>query len=368
MADLPVIFEEDIEGNRTRMLKRLEGSLGRALSPADIEVLIANAFLYELHLLCVKGNEAIRQCLARFSTGPMLELLGELVNVSRIPASGAQCTIRFNLVAGHNAVMLPAAIRIQSIDGKAVFITSGSVDVPIGVDSIEVNAVCQAQGSVGNGYDPGKVSVLLDPQAFVTSAVNIDRTSGGNDSEADEQLRGRIYLAPSSFSVAGPEDGYRFWARSAHPSIVDVACITTNPGEITLYPLCTGGTLPSQHIRDLVKSICSGEKVAPQNDTVLVDVPSVLDYTINVELVLYTGAISADVLSVVNSNLTAFKNERDNLLGMDVIRSQLNALCIVKDKVYNVSLVSPSADIIADKKTFARCNGISVTVIGSNNG
>ncbi|SHN45952.1 baseplate J/gp47 family protein [Chitinophaga sp. CF418] len=369
MADaLPTIFDESVETKKATIQARLEKELNRSLAPGDVEMLIANAFIYELQLVCIAGNEAMRQCVVSYATGAMLERLGDLVAVSRQPATGAECTIRFNFVAGHNPVQLPAGIRVQSIDGTVIFITTASADIAIGVEYVDIIAICLTPGTVGNGYDPGKISIILDPQPFLTSAANLSTTNGGADEESDTELRSRISLAPSRFSVAGPSGAYKFWAMSAHPTIVDVAVITTNPGEVTLYPLCAGGTLPSSEILAKVLSVCDDEKIRPQNDTVLSAAPTVSDYTIDVQLTTYSGAINSEVLATVNANLNSFKDERENKLGLDVIRNQINALCMIKDKVYNVDIVSPSADIVADEKTYPRCTSISVTITGSNNG
>lgn len=365
---LPQVFEEEVQPKLQRMQQRLEVALGRALAPGDVEMLIANAFIYELQLYCIAGNQAYRQNMVRFASGAMLEYLGELVSVKRLPASAAACTIQFNIVPGHNPVQLPAGVRVQSIDGSAIFITSNAVDIPIGINSVTVTALCQTPGEVGNDYDAGKISIILDPQPFVTNCTNTDTTNGGSDAETDEQLRSRIQLAPASFSVAGPTDAYKFFAKSAHPTIVDVACITTNPGEVTLYPLCQGGTLPSSEILAAVLAICDDEKVRPQNDTVLVDEPTVSEYAINIQITTYTGAIDSEVINEVSANLNAFKEERNNKLGMDVKRVKLIALSTIKDKVYDVNVVSPSSDIVADEKTYPKCTGITVTIIGSNNG
>ena len=182
MADsLPIIFEEDVQAKLTRMQARLETSLGRSLAPADVEMLLANAFVFEAQLICISGNQAMRQCLSAFATGAMLERLGDLVGVTRIPASGAECTIRFSFISGHNAVQIPPT-RVQSIDGKVIFITTDTVDIAVGVDHIDLIAICQKTGSDGNNYDPGKISVILDPQPFLTTAVNVDTSNGGSDS------------------------------------------------------------------------------------------------------------------------------------------------------------------------------------------
>jgi phage-related baseplate assembly protein len=368
MADLPSIFPEEVAPIVSRLQAGLESKLNRSLAPGDVEVLILNVFAYELQLQRISGNEAFRQNLVDFATGPALEYLAALLGVTRLSAAGAVCTLQFNLVDGHNAVQLPAGVRVQSVDGQVIFKTLAAVDIAQELNAVQVDAVCQTTGIVGNGYDAGKISIVLDPQPFVSNVANLAATSGGSNAETDEEMRERIKLAPNSFSVAGPKGAYKYFAKSASPTIVDVTCVTTNPGEVTLYPLCADGTVASQAIKDAILNICSDEKVRPQNDTVLVDDPSVVEYGISVEIVTYTGAINSDVQSLVNAALNTFRQIRLNKLGMDIVRSQINALCMIPDKVYNATIISPVADIIADESTYTRCTGISITITGSNDG
>lgn len=368
MPSLPSIFPEDIAPVQARLQASLEQGLGRTLAPADVEVLITNAFAYEIQLQRIAGNLAFRSNLVDFATAAMLEYLAALLGVARLPATGAKCTLEFDLVDGHNAVQLPAGVRVQSVDGQAIFTTVSAVDIAAGINSITVDALCQTTGVAGNGYDAGKVSIILDPQPFVSSAENIDTTSGGSDDETDQQLRARIKLAPAAFSVAGPKDAYKFFAKSADPTIVDVSCVTTNPGEVTLYPLCANGALASQAIKDAILAICGDEKVRPQNDTVLVADPSLIEYAINVQLITFTGAINADVLDQVNAALNKYKQNRLNELGMDVVIAQIIALCVIDGLVYKAIVISPGADIVADESTYTSCTGITVTIISSSNG
>jgi len=50
--------------------------------------------------------------------------------------------------------------------------------------------------------------------------------------EADDDYRERITLAPSSFSVAGPEAAYIFHARSASGDVLDASAISPTPDDI----------------------------------------------------------------------------------------------------------------------------------------
>lgn len=368
MAALPTIFNEEVQPVISRMKSRFEELTGRSLNAADIEVLLMNTFAYEAQLLRIEGNEAFRQNLVKFGTGNMLDYLAEGVGVTRLAAAGSTCTIEFTLVDGHSGVTIPADIRIQSLDGKVIFKTVEEKVVAIGVTTVEVDAICTTDGDAGNGYEAGKINIILDPQPFVSTAENTDETSGGVDAETDEELRERIYLAPSQFSVAGPRDAYKFFAKSAHPSIVDVAVDSPDPGEVVIYPLCDGGTLPSTTIKNLVAAICSDEKVRPLTDTVTVSDPTVENYDIEIELEIYDTAIEDEVQTEVEEILAVYKEVNENKMGRDVIVNQLIALSTVKDKVYKSNVIEPAADIVVGVNEYAKCGTITVTITGSNGG
>ena len=368
MAELPIIFTEDVAQVQARLQSSLEKGLGRALAPGDVEVLILNAFAYEIQLQRMAANNVFRQNLVDFAVAPMLDYLAALVGVVRQPAAGSTCTMQFNFVSGAAAVLLPAGIRVQSIDGQAIFETVEALNVSAGTASVSVDAICQTSGKAANGYAIGNISVILDPQPFISSAANLDVTSGGSDAETDDQLRARVKLAPSAFSVAGPTEAYKFFAKGADPSIVDVACVTTAPGEVTLYVLCNGGVLASTAIKDKVLAICNADKVRPQNDTVLVSDAAVVPYGIDVTLTTYNDADPAAVTAQVNANLAAFKQARLNTLGLDVVIAQIIAQCVIPGQVYNVVVNSPTANIVANESTYTKCTGITVNIGGATGG
>lgn len=347
------------------MQATLETALGRSLAPADVEVLILNAFVYEVQLLRIRANQAFRQCLVDFSTAPMLDYLAALVGVTREPAAGASCTLQFNFVAGAKAVLLPGGLRVQSVDGQVIFATVAAINVPAGTAAVNVGAICSTAGTIGNGYTPGNVSVILDPQPFLSSAANIDTTSNGNDAETDDQFRARVKIAPSAFSVAGPTEAYEFWAKTTDPSIVDVKCVTTAPGVVTLYPLCSGGALASTALKNQILAVCSASNIRPQNDTVLISDPTVNSYAISVTLTLFDSAVSADVQSQVNANLSAFIAARQNLLGQSVTLAQIIGQCMISGQVEDVTVNTPLANIVGVPNTYTQCTGYTVNIGGA---
>jgi len=369
MADnLPIFLSEDAEAIVSDLKASLEAATSRVLSDADVEMELVNVFAYREKKIRIDINNTGRQNLVAFASGNMLDYLGELVGVTRLVATGSVCTMQLTFVDGHPAISITDPVRFQTGDGKAIFITDTSIIVPVGTNTVNVPVTCTTSGIFGNGYVAGAVNIILDPQAFLSFATNIDTTVGGADDESDDAFRQRIMLAPNSFSVAGPKKAYEFFAKSANQSIIDVKVTSNAPGQVDIYALLQDGTIPNQDILNQILAICNDEKVRPLTDSVFVHAPTEIDYDIVVELILYTGALDDEVLSTVNSNLNDYKQKTLNLLGCDVVRSQLNSLCSIDGKVYDVNIVSPSADIVVDDSEYARCNFISVTINGYNNG
>lgn len=368
MADLTKIqfVHEDANQIISESKAYYETLLNRQIAPADIEMLLINGLAYREMLIRSGINETARQNLVAFSSGAALEYLGELVGVSRLPAASALCTIQFQLVAGHNGVTIPAQMRIQSLDGNVIFETVESVVVPPGTYTTSTTCSCTTEGAIGNSYAVNTINIILDPQAFVSTAMNIDVTTGGADEETDDELRERIKLAPASFSVAGPTDAYKFFAKSAHTSIVDVAVTSPVPGQVNIYPLLDGGILPSSEILDAVQTICNADKIRPLTDTVITLAPDTTSYAISVELTLFTTAVTQQAINLVTSALNDYVASRKNKLGFDVVKNKIASLCMLEGMVYNVDVVSPASDIEVAPEVYSNCTGITVTVIGTH--
>jgi phage-related baseplate assembly protein len=365
MPELIKFIHEDAAQIIAECKSYLEDQLKRQIAPADVEMLLINALAYRELIIRSGLNDAARQNMVSFSRGSALEYLGELVGVARLPAQPALCTIQFNLIDGHNGVTLPQGLRIQSTDGKAIFQLIDAFVVAPGVITASLTCICSTPGSIGNGYAIGKINIILDPFAFLATAQNLDVTAGGSDEETDDLLRERIKLAPATFSVAGPRDAYKFFAKSANPLIVDVAVTNPVPGQVNLYPLLKGGVMPTNEILAAVQSICNADKIRPLTDTVVTAAPSTLNFAIVVNLTLLTTAVSATTQAAVQSILQAYKDARVDRLGLDVVKEKIASLCMIAG-VYDVGVSSPSENIVATPEQYTNCTGITVNVIGTH--
>lgn len=152
--------------------------------------------------------------------------------------------------------------------------------------TIDLPAIAVASGELANGLVAGQITQLIQwSSPFLVSVTNTIISSGGSDEEDDDHLRARIWMAPESFSVAGPYGAYEYWAASANPNIIDVSVWSDPPnaGKVFIHPLMEGGRLPTQAELDQVYAICNADRIRPLTDQVLVSAPVVQSYNCTVK-------------------------------------------------------------------------------------
>jgi phage-related baseplate assembly protein len=370
----PEFIDRDLQAIIDDMIADYEQRTGRTLYPAQAERLLINTFAYREQLVREKIQYAATQNLVDFSNAPVLDYLGALLGVQRLAASKSTCKVAFSLVGNTSSfVTIPQGTRVASADGQVVFQTIYGASIAPGVTAALLDMEALTAGASANNLAIGTVKVILDPQPFVSGAANTTVSGGGADEESDTELRERIKLAPASFSNAGSRGAYEYFARSASPSIIDVVVLGPNdtpataPGEVEVYPLMEDGSQAPQTVLDLVSAAVNSEKVRPLTDQVTVIAPTKVDYTLDVNLTIFTDAISATVQAAVMASLNAFALEKRKSLGQDIMRSQIIARCMV-DGVYNAAVAVPAADLIMSSVQYGFCTGITVNVIGTTNG
>ena len=187
------------------------------------------------------------------------------------------------------------------------------------------------------------------------------------DSETDDQLRERIKLAPESFSVAGSRLSYVFWAKSADPTIFDVAVLSPDPGVVTIYPLTATGT-PGQDVLDKVLAACSAEDVRPLCDLVRVVSPTRKPFELVVSITPYAWPGLDNVRVQAQTSLDAYTATLRTALGRDVIINQIIAAAGSVYGVYKATVSAPAVDIINAAFEWSDCTGITITMSEAING
>ncbi|MFP5420990.1 MAG: baseplate J/gp47 family protein [Gammaproteobacteria bacterium] len=368
----PEFVKIDPAAIEAALVARYEQKTGKTLYPAQVERLFIDQVAYAKTLALMAIQQAGERLLVRFSGGPILDYLGELVDTPRLLAQPARCAQVFRLPApALQAVLISAGTRVTSQDGRIAFVTEEAVTLAAGATEVRTTVVCETPGTSGNGWAIGQIAVLSQPPAAGMTTSNESVPADGIDDEEDEPYIERIILAPESFSTAGPEGAYIYHARAASQSIIEVAVRggeddpTVPDGEVWIYPLTKTG-LPSPELLSLVQANVSARKKRPLTDKVLTKLSPEVGYAIRGNLTLYQNTDADSVHALALKAATAYAAERRAGLGRDIVPEQIIREVQVAG-VYRLQLTEPAFRDVASHE-WANCTAIELNVIGVAHG
>ncbi|MGA8059981.1 MAG: baseplate J/gp47 family protein [Candidatus Binataceae bacterium] len=371
----PPTFVNDADGLNPNliladMVAAFQAAAGRTLQPAQVERLLINLYAYRESLVRNAIQYAGQQNLLAFAVFPMIDYLGQLLGVSRLGAQGAVTTLQFTL---QNALTLPytipAGTQGGTADGEFVFATNADLIVPAATTVASVTATCTTAGPNANGYLPGQINVLLNPNVLIASVTNTITTGGGSAPETDDHLRTRIQAAPNQFSVAGPAGAYRFFALGVDPSIIDVSVASPTPGTVQIYiltgPIATqpaaspnnAGVANSALLAKVLQAL-SADNVRPLTDTVSALAVSEIDYQIAGTVTLFADAEPISTMAAVNAAAQDIALNLAARIQRDIVPSEIVAALSVPG-VYQVVLTQPSYTQLSVGQ-WANCTAITL--------
>lgn len=180
------------------------------------------------------------------------------------------------------------------------------------------------------------------------------------DGEHDDDYRARLQASPEGLSVAGPDEGYKFHARSAHPLVKDVSVESPAPVEVDLYILSHDGDgVPTDEIINSVTTYLEPRR--PLTDWVRVNPASVVRYSVTAQLVVKAGPDPELVRQAAENAARVFVELKRALKGR-VVESSLHAVMTVEG-VEEVHLVGWD-DVICTKQQAPFCEALTVTIGG----
>ena len=270
-------------------------------------------------------DDTAKQNLLAYARGDNLEHLGALVGVERLQPTAAVCTMRLTLSATRAvATIIPRGTRFTAGD-NVYFALDDDLTFLAGEMILDARASCTQTGTSGNGYLPGEINTIADPQPFLQDAVNVTKSEGGSDLEVDDAFRERIHQAPESFSVAGPHGAYRFYAMNASSAIIDVSVQSPEPGVVEIRPLLQGGQLPSTELLELVDAAVNDRRIRPLTDCVRVTAPQTVEYQIDFtyRIARSDATSAAAIQSAVAAAVQEYALWQRSELGRDIEPSEL---------------------------------------------
>ena len=191
-------------------------------------------------------------------------------------------------------------------------------------------------------------------------------STGGLDTEDDDSLTRRIYLAPSVYSCAGPRDAYEYYAREWRGDVADVRIVSPQPDEVNIYFVIedeTGLRLPNPTELAGMAEHMDDETIRPLCDHVSCLAPEEVDYTIS--FTYWIAESNQRSASEIQSKVTAAVKDFQTWqrkLGRDINPTELIARLRAAG-AKRVKLTAP-ADVAVQTMMLPKCTGVTATYGG----
>lgn len=271
-------------------------------------------------------EETAKKNVPRYAEGEYLDSLAELFHdIERLPAEPAVATFRCYISEQQpQSVYVPAGTRI-TFDGEITFATTEELEIKAGELYGDVVAECQTAGTVGNDLAPGQVTEIVDVYDYFLSVENITKTSGGTDEEEDAEYYYRMRESMESFSTAGPENGYIYFAKSVSTAISDIAATSPEAGVVDVRVLLKDGQEATETILQQIEEKLNAKDVRPMTDIVTVSVPD--EDIFNIDLTYYiernTQASNTIIAQEAAAAVEKYISWQTEKMGRDINPSKL---------------------------------------------
>ena len=296
----------------------------------------------------------------KYAYDDYLENMGALKKVTRNPAKFAQVPVKFTLSGKREAATsIPQGTRVTAAY-EVYFATIEYAEIPAGETEITVMTECTEAGTIGNDFAAGELTTLVDPIGFVSKVSNTEKSTGGTEVESDQNMAERIYLAPSSFSTAGPDDAYEYWVKDSNPNIGDVKITSPVPGVVDIRFVMTDGTVPDDTTIAAVTAAVNQRGKRPLTDQVQVKKPEIEEYSIDVTYYINTSDSNAAtaIQAQVESAVEKYKLWQASKVGRDINPDEL--IANINDAGAKRAVVRAPVFRVIGETAKAQCIGVNV--------
>lgn len=317
------------------------------LRPGDKEHIHLRVLTGQYYQMYQQLDYAAKMNLLKYSKGDFLKHLGAFKKTFIQEPRAAAVKVRFTLSeVRKDVIYIPEGTRVTAGDG-VYFATDDYAEVAAGESYADVTCTCETAGDIGNNYQPGTIEIIVDPVPYVKSVVNVTKSDGGSGEESEESFRERIFLAPSSYSVAGPADAYEYWVKQYNSAAIeDVKIYEPVEAVVDIRILLQGGALPSETFCSGCLQYLKDNPIIPLTDNNYVLPPDVVGYDLKATYYISRSDIN-NVKSIQDSIEAAkdtYLNWQRTKIGRDLnpdaliefVRAAGGKRCVIESPVFTV--------------------------------
>lgn len=213
--------------------------------------------------------------------------------------------------------------------------------------------------ALAGGSDLDQVVANNNTQRLIIQEGDADNPTIYED---DESLRLRGQQSFNMLTTAGPRSQYEILAKSADGRIADASAISEAPAEVSITVLTHEGN-PDTELLNKVRAALSQEDKTPIGDRLHINPATITNYQIEAVLHINSTPESSLVLAAAQEKLKNWLQKQE--LGNSLYLSKLISTLDVPG-VLHVEIIRPVANIILNRKQFARCTHSLITTAVNN--
>ena len=175
---------------------------------------------------------------------------------------------------------------------------------------------------------------------------------------------GAVYTVSDSYSVAGPEGAYEYFAKLVDPTISNVVVDSSVAGVVDVRFVCDGGVIPGETLIQRVTDYLTDKSIRPLTDNVIVQAPDTQSYDISFTYYIPKSMKSAvsSIQADVETAVAVYNIWQTEKIGRDINPSYLIQK-VMEAGAKRVDVTSPAFTVI-DKHTIAKAGTVTITYGG----
>lgn len=219
--------------------------------------------------------------------------------------------------------------------------------------------------ATGNNLDHIGITYYNGEQRLLVTAGDPDAIPPTLDVyETDNEYRYRLSLQPEGYSTAGPDGAYIYHALSASGQVKDAKPVSTvAAGTVDVYVLSRiGNGTADAALITAVDNALNDKMIRPLCDGVNVHAATIVNYQLDIELVLYPGAAAELAINNAESKLALFA-EAMHRIGGDIDESAIKGVSYASS-IKRIIINQPAANLYCNDTQAPYCTNINVSVAG----
>ena len=355
VADPDQIFEE-----AKKLYKNLSGN---DIVPASEESYLLSTISALLGNIKAEMNRVALENYLPYARNKRLDLKGKFYGSrgERLGANPARTTMRCNIsTTVERDIIVPKGTRF--IYKTFIFVSEEEYRIEKGKSYVDIPVVCETTGDIGVILT-GEIKEIVDRYDYFESCENITEVTGGRDIEDDERYRVRIGEIPESFTSAGSEGAYKFWAKRASSLVTDVIIKSPTPNTLDIY-VCNNQSLIASEEKKKIKEYLEQEDIKALNDLITIKDPISYKYNIKIKYYLYKNAKNSKDLIEKRLNEKLLAYTKSLKMGDSINSQDLIGICKSDSDIKKIEIEEPK-EYEADDITICNCQNITLTFMGS---